>query len=181
MKTLELLSLNGLCHIVGVPQDTAANWIEDFNFYIPETKQKDITYFQPEAINVLQFIKECKNQNYRKQRIMEMLANEEFPVTVEKTNEDVSQSLNQENYKENILTVMQTIGKTVANVSDQRESIKALQDQQDEQNKRIKNTEKQSQEISHIKQEMKALKQEKYSPGKEYEMKKKSFAELFAK
>lgn len=179
MKTLELVSINGLCHIVDVPQNRAAKWIEDFNFYIPETKRKDVTYYHPEAIDVLKFIKKCKAQNYKKQQIMEMLANQNFSLKSEKTTDDLPQSLDRENYKENILTIMQTIGKTVANVSDQRESIKALQEQQSEQKKRIKNTEKQTQIIYDLKQKIETLGQETLTPAKEYEMKKKSFAKLF--
>ncbi|ASN05547.1 hypothetical protein CFK40_11265 [Virgibacillus necropolis] len=166
--------------MVGVPQNTAANWIEDFNFYIPDTERRDDTYYHPEAIDVLKFIKECKNQHYQKPEIMEMLANKKFPITIEKTKEDVQPPLDQENYKENILTVMQTVGKTVANVSDQKELIKVLQEQQNKQNKRIKNTEKQIEKINELKQEIKALKQN-CTPAQEYEMKKKSFAMLFEK
>ena len=142
MKTLELVSINGLCHIVDVPQNRAAKWIEDFNFYIPETKRN-------------------------------------FSLKSEKTTDDLPQPLDRENYKENILTVMHTIGKTVANVSDQRESIKALQEQQSEQKKRIKTTEKQTQIIYDLKQKIETLGQETLTPAKEYEMKKKSFAKLF--
>lgn len=178
VKTLELLSISGLCHIVDVSQNTAANWIEDFNVYFPEKKQNDVTYYHPEAINVLKFIKACKNQNYQKPQIMEMLANQDFPITEEKTIDDLQLELDQVNYKDNLLTVMQTIGKTVTNVSNQEESIKGLQEQQNKQHKRLKHTEKQTEEIHDLKREIKALKQD-LKPAKEYEMKKKSFAKLF--
>lgn len=180
MKTLEFLSINGLCHIVGVPQNTAANWIEDFNVYIPKKKHRDVTYYHPEAIDVIKFIKKCKSQKYQNQQIMEMLENNNFPITVEKTIEDMQLTSDRGSYKENIKTVMQTIGKTVANVSKQEESIKGIQEQQNEQNKRIKNTENQTEEINDLKQEIEALKQ-KLTPAKEYEMKKESFAKLFEK
>lgn len=175
VKTLELLSINGLCHIVGVPQSTVANWIEDFNVYIPEKRQSNVTYYHPSAIEVLKFIKKCKNQKHQKQQIMEMLANKNFPIA---PIEDLEPILDQENYRENILTVMQTIGKTVESVSNQKESIKSLLEQQSEQNKRIKNAEKQTKEINDLKQEIKALKQNR-TPAKEYVMKKESFAKLF--
>ncbi|WP_449355299.1 MerR family transcriptional regulator [Virgibacillus natechei] len=178
MKTLELLSMFGLCQIVGVTEITAEAWTKDFNNYIPKTSQWGTTYYHPEAIETLKFIKACKNNNYQTQQIKEMLANKITPITMERTIEDVQQSLDQGNYKENILTVMQTIGKTVSNVAGQEKSIKALQEQHDEQNKRIKNMEKQAKEIDDLKQEIKNLKQ-KHVPAKEYEAKKKSFAKLF--
>lgn len=180
MKTLELLSINGLCHIVGVPQDTAEHWIEDFTIYIPRTEHRDGLYYHLEAIDVLKFIKECKNQNYQKPQIMEMLANKCFPTIVERTIEDIQLTFNQGNYKENILTVMQTIGKTVSNVANQEKSIKAIQEQQTKQKKRMKDTEKLVEEINDLKREIETLKQ-KSSQEKEYELKKESFAQLFEK
>ncbi|UJL45638.1 MerR family transcriptional regulator [Virgibacillus sp. NKC19-16] len=178
VNTLELLSINGLCQIVGVTEKTAADWTNDFNNYIPKTSQWGTTYYPPEAIETLKFIKACKNKNYQTPQIKNMLANNISPITMERTIEDVQQSLEEGNYKENILTVMQTIGKTVSNVADQEKSLKALQEQNDEQNKRIKNMEKQAKEINDLKQEIKNLKQ-KHIPAKEYEAKKKSFAKLF--
>lgn len=177
---MELLSINGLCHIVGVPQNTAITWIEDFNFYIPEKKLQNVTYYHPEAIDVLKFIKKCKDQEYQKTQIMEMLASRKFPIPLEKTTEDEQQTLDRENYKENILTLMQTIGKTVANVSSNKESILDIQEQQNEQKKRIKNTEKLMEEINDLKQEIAALKQER-TPAKEYKRRKESFAKVFEK
>ncbi|ASK63858.1 hypothetical protein CFK37_17680 [Virgibacillus phasianinus] len=179
VKILELLSINGLCHIVDIPHNKAVKWIEDYNFYIPETKRKDVVYYHPEAINVLKFIKKCKSQKYKKPQIMEMLAGQNFLLPIEDTTEDETDSLDNEDYKENVLTVMQTIGKTVASVSDQKESIKDLQEQQHEQKKRIKNTEKQTQEINELKRKIEKLRQEKVSLAKEYQMKKRSFAKLF--
>ncbi|MBY7144346.1 MerR family transcriptional regulator [Virgibacillus sp. NKC19-3] len=178
VNTLELLSINGLCQIVGVSEHTAANWIENFNTHIPQTTELGVTYYHPEAIETLKFIKACKNKNYQTEQIKEMLANKISPITMERTIEDVQESLDQGNYKENILTVMQTIGKTVSNVADQEKSIKSLEEQHNEQNKRIKDMEKQAKEINNLKQEIKALKQEQ-TPAKEYEIKKESFAKLF--
>ncbi|WP_175631837.1 MerR family transcriptional regulator [Virgibacillus siamensis] len=182
-----LLSINGLCHTVGVPQNTVIHWIEDFNFYIPETHFQNVTYYHTDAIDVLKFIKRYKDKGYQKTQIMYMLENSVFPIPVKKTVEGEQQTLNSENYRENILTVMQTLGKTVTNVSDQKESIMDIQEQQNQHKKRIKNTEKQMEEISELKQEIELLKQEieslKQEPplAKEYEMKKESFAKLFDK
>ncbi|WP_404452180.1 helix-turn-helix domain-containing protein [Virgibacillus necropolis] len=168
---MELISITSLCHSVGVPQNTVENWIEDYNCYIPETDQ----YYHLEAINVLNFIKRCKAKNYHKSQIMKMLAHKNFSNAVEIPTEDIQSSPDPENYDENILAVMQTIGKTVEKVTDQDESIEILQEDQTKQKQRIKATEKQ---ISALKLEIQSLKQEP-PLEKEYEMKKKSFAKLF--
>lgn len=178
MSTLELLSISGLSHIIGVTEKTAENWIEEFNTHVPKTTELGMTYYHPEAIDTLKFIKTCKHKNYQTPQIRKMLTNNISPITMQRTIEDVQQSLEQENYKENLLTVMQTIGKTVSNVADQEKSIKSLQEQYDEQNKRIKDVEKQAKEINDLKQEIEALKQ-KLTPAKEYQVKKESFAKLF--
>ncbi|GAB3056417.1 MerR family transcriptional regulator [Virgibacillus ainsalahensis] len=180
MKTLELLGINGLCHIVGISENTAADWIKDFNVYIPKADQQDATYYHPEAIEVLKFIKQCKDQNYAKPQIMDMLANRSFPITVDSSIEDVKTTLEQGNYKENILSVMQTIGMTVSNVANQEKWLKTIQEQQYEQNKRIKHTEKQTEEINHLKREIQTLKQE-LTNIKENEIKKETFVNLFKK
>lgn len=178
VSTLEFLSISGLCLIIGVTEKTAENWIEEFSTHVPKTTELGTTYYHPEAIDTLKFIKTCKNKNYQTPKIREMLANNISPITMQRTIEDIQQSLEQENYKENLLTVMQTIGKTVSNVVDQEKSIKSLQEQYYEQNKRIKDVEKQAKEINDLKQEIKALNQ-KLTPEKEYEVKKESFAKLF--
>lgn len=160
VKTLELLGIRGLCLIVGISENTAANWIKDFNVYIPTADQQDDTYYHPEAIEVLKFIKQCKDQNYEKPQIMEMLKNRSFPITVDSSIKDVQTTLENGNYKENILSVMQTIGMTVSNVADQEKWLKNIQEKQDRQNKRIEHAEKQAKEITDLKQEIQTLKQE---------------------
>ncbi|WP_188725660.1 MerR family transcriptional regulator [Lentibacillus populi] len=177
VKALELLNLHGLCHIVDVPQSTAENWIEEFNVYIPKAEKQDVIYYHPEAIDVLKFIKQCKNQNYKKASIKKMLGDRSFMVTKKSSIEDVQSALDQGNYKDNILTVMQTIGKTVANVASQEKSITAVKEQQDKQKKRIKMIEKQTEKINDLKQEINELKQERTTS--DYKIKKEAFAKLF--
>ncbi|WP_200410848.1 MerR family transcriptional regulator [Virgibacillus salexigens] len=170
-----MLSLNGLSHIVGVPKNTAATWVEEFNMYVPKTQQQDVMYYLPEAIDVLKFIKKCKYKNYKKPDILKRLANRSFPIRVESTIEDVQMTFEQGNYRENILTVMQTIGMTVSNVANQEKSIQSLQE---EQKKRMKIAEQQSKEINDLREQIESLKQA-ITPANEYEMKKESFARMF--
>jgi DNA-binding transcriptional MerR regulator len=81
-----------------------ADWIEDFNIYIPKAKQGNITYYRLETIDVLMCIKHCREQNYHKQQIMEALTTKGFPVTVEEAQKDAknaisSHHINQDNHE----------------------------------------------------------------------------------
>lgn len=174
---MELVSFNGLCHIVGVPQRTARNWLEEFKIYIPKKQQQDGIYYLPEAIDILRFIKKCKYQNYEKSEIMKLLEKKSFPIRVENT-VDAQKTVGQGEYRDNILTVMQTIGKTVSNVATQKKTIQAIQEQQTKQKRRIKIIEEQAEEIEQLKQEIEALKQQ-FSTAKAYEVEKYTLAKLF--
>lgn len=168
---MEFLSFNGLCHIVGISQYTAENWIKEFNIYIPRTQQHDETHYLPEAIDILRLIKKCKYQNYGKNEIMELLS------TGESAKKDVQRTAGQNEYQDNILPLMQTIGITVSHAEAQEKAIQKLQEQQMQQKKIMK---KQAKEMKQLKQEIQALKQW-YTPAKEYEMKKLTMAKLFEK
>ncbi|WP_249870509.1 MerR family transcriptional regulator [Oceanobacillus saliphilus] len=172
---MELLTINGLSYIVDVSKDTLSEWMEDFNVYIPKTVEKNVTYYHPEAIDVLKFIKKCKSQDYQNGQITEMLANRNVPVPSNSSLEEIQHSIDEGCQKENILTLMQTIGKTVSNVASQEKTIQALQQIQREQNRKIRLLEEQTNELN---QEIEALKQQETTTSI-YEIKKKSFANLF--
>ena len=178
MNALELLTINGLCYIVDVSEDTMLVWIEDFNVYIPKTEDENITYYHPESIDVLKFIKKCKSADYQNSQISEMLANRNIVTTTDSPIEEIQNSIDKGSHKENILTVMQTIGKTVSNVSNQEKEINALKQVQREQSRKIQQLEEQTKVINDLKQEMKALKQQQETTSV-YETKKRSFANLF--
>ncbi|WP_087974306.1 MerR family transcriptional regulator [Oceanobacillus rekensis] len=168
VKALELLTINGLCYIVDVSNDTMVEWMEDFNVYIPKTEDMNITYYHPEAIDVLKFIKKCKAEDYQNGQITEMLANRNIFTTTDSPLEEIQNSIDEGSHKENILTMMQTIGKTVSNVASQEKEIRALKQVQREQTK----------EINNLKREMEALKQQQTTTSV-YETRKKSFTNLF--
>lgn len=190
MKVLELLLKKDLHPKVGVPKSTVADWIEDFSVYIPRITEGNRIYYRPETIDVLLFIKKCREQNYQKQQIYELLAKNDFPITVEDAVEDIESALNDGNNRDNLITVMQTMGQAVTEIANQKErlnehdeSLESLSQQQDGQNERIKNMETRTGEtdetISYLKQEIESLKQE-LAATKEKE-KKGFFARLFNK
>src|SRR5699024_4177302 len=143
---MELLRFNSMCHVVGVPQRNVGNWIEQFTIYISRRQQRDEMYYFPDAIDIIRLMKKCKDGNYEKSEIVKMLAKKSFPIRVVNTVENVQNRVDQGEYRDNILTVMQTIGKTVSNVATQKETIQAIQEQQTKQKKRIKLIEEQAKE-----------------------------------
>lgn len=174
---MELLSIRSLSRMVGISLYTAANWIEDFDVYIPKTEERDATYYYPDAVDVLKRIKKWKAKNYENAQIKIMLANYALPTNQNHAMKETQTTLDHGNDKENMLTIMQTIGKTVSNVTNQEKIIHELQEQQRKQLKRIKKLEKQVEDINELKQEIATLKREIASNN--YETSKASFARLF--
>ncbi|GAB4074181.1 hypothetical protein GCM10028778_16840 [Barrientosiimonas marina] len=162
---MDLLRKKDLHPEVGVAKSTVADWIEDFNIYIPKTKQKNVTYYRPEAIEVLNFIKQCRERNYQKQQIMELLADQGFPVMAE-AQEDAEESISKRTNQDNgdLRDVIQTMGQAVQKLSDQDESIKSLQDREESREERMddmeKRTEQTSETVEDLKQEIQDLKTE---------------------
>ncbi|MFC2949431.1 MerR family transcriptional regulator [Virgibacillus sediminis] len=165
---MELLSINGLCHIVGIPLDTGVRWIMEFKQYVPTSKQSDATYYQLEAIDILNFIKACKEQNYSNDQITEMLDNKCFPVTTDTSINKIKSHLDQGNYKGSMLTVMQTLGITVSNVASQEKLLERLEQQQKEQ----------AEKMNQLVQELETMKEDIVA-GRDYYLKKEAFAKLF--
>ncbi|GGJ88431.1 hypothetical protein GCM10007063_08670 [Lentibacillus kapialis] len=163
---MEFLSKESLSHIMGVQKNTLEKWIEDFNVYIPKTKLNNVTYYRPDGIEVLKFIKKCNDQDYDRKQIREMLATSTFPIRLENMH-SVSQQSHDESYKENVVTMMQTIGKVVSNVENQQQLVEIIKEKQKNQNKLIKDIKKQTDEIDHLKQEMETLKQQLASVSKQ--------------
>lgn len=174
-----LLRKKDLHTAVGSPKSTVADWIDEFNVYIPKTKQGNVTYYKPEAIDVLKFIKDCRAQNYDKAQIFELLAKKGFPITVEEAVADVENALSQGNYRDTLLAVMETTGQAVAKIADQDEEIKELRKKQDGTDERIEDVERRVEEIEFLKREIEELKKE-LAATKE-ESKKGFFARLFGK
>ncbi|TFJ93278.1 MerR family transcriptional regulator [Lentibacillus salicampi] len=156
---MEFLSKESLSHIIGVQKNTLEQWIEDFDVYIPKTKLNKVTYYRSDGIEVLKFIKECSDQDYERQQIREMLATSTFPVRLDNM-KGITQQSHDESYKENVVTMMQTIGKVVSNVEHQQQLVEIIKEKQQNQNKLLRDIKKQTDEISHLKQEVNTLKQQ---------------------
>lgn len=83
VKPLYLISLSGLCQVIGVQKHTMKGWVDDYNIYIPKAKINDVTYFELEAIDIIKFIKKYTEQKHEKIKIRKMLANMTFVLNEE--------------------------------------------------------------------------------------------------
>jgi len=182
VKTVDLLRKKDLHPPVGVPKSTVADWVEDFSVYIPKVKQGSVTYYKSETIDVLKFIKLCREQNYQKPQIMQMLAEKGFPITVEEAVDDVRKAMEGDTPRDTLLAVMQTMGQAMTELTDQNErldghdkTLETLVLQQNGQDERLKNVEDRTEEIEFLKQELKTLKQELAITRDELETKRKGF------
>jgi DNA-binding transcriptional MerR regulator len=120
---VDLLRKKDLHDPVGVAKSTVADWVEDFAVYIPKVKQGNVTYYKPETIDVLKFIKQCRDQNYHKAQIMQLLSEKGFPVTVDEAIEDVKQAIEVDSPRDNLMNVMMMTGQAVAKLADQDERL----------------------------------------------------------
>jgi DNA-binding transcriptional MerR regulator len=116
-----LLRKKDLVDAVGVAKSTIADWVTEFAVYIPMVKHGAVTYYKPEALDVLNYIRELREQEQSKVQIMQLLAKKGFPITVEEAVEDVERVLSGADPRDTLLTVMQTMGQAVVEIGKQTE------------------------------------------------------------
>lgn len=118
-----LLRKKDLVQGVGVAKSTIADWVTEFNVYIPKIKQGAVVYYRPETIDVLNAIKEMRERDYSKIQIMELLAKRGFPITVEEAVEDIERVLAGVDPRDTLLTVMQTMGQAMKEIAEQQDRL----------------------------------------------------------
>lgn len=147
----ELLRKRELVEMIGVPKSTIADWIIEFHMFIPTTKIRSITYYRPEAIQVLQEIRRLRDQRYSKPEIMQELA-KRFPMTVE---EDAAKELKQKIFEpEAYQAVMQGIGRTVKRLEQHAQLLQQHHVRLKSQHEQIQIHERKIQEIESKMQEV---------------------------
>jgi hypothetical protein len=76
----KLLRKKDIVEVIGAPKSTVSDWIKDFSSYIPTVKDGATIYYKPETIDVLNTVKELREDGYDKTRISVMLAEKGFAI-----------------------------------------------------------------------------------------------------
>lgn len=173
---MDLLRKKDLHEKLGIPKSTVADWLLEFNVYIPKLKQGRVTYYKRETLEVLQFIRECREKNYDKPQIFQLLADKGFPITVEEAVQDVKKVI-EGSPRDSLLTIMQTIGQAVNKVAEQDEQISATKKIIEYQQERIEVLERRMEEMDEIRTGLERVRQE-IASAKE---KKSFFGRFFRK
>lgn len=87
------LLMKDIAGIIDVRRSTLANWAIEFSMFIPIVKQGRKEYFRPEAVKVLRYIRDLKEEGYNKLQILESLT-KEFPIDIDKVGERVARAYN---------------------------------------------------------------------------------------
>lgn len=123
-----LLRKKDLVQAVGVAKSTVADWITEFQIFVPTVKNGAVTYYRPEALEVLQAIREFRELDYSKVQIMELLAKKGFPVTVEEAAEDANRILVDSDHRDGLFFLMQNVGQAMTEIGKHEERLKLQSD-----------------------------------------------------
>lgn len=158
IKRMEkLLRKKELIEAVGVAKSTISDWIIEFHMYIPTVKQGAVTYYRPETINVLNVIKELRQDGYAKPQILELLGRRGFPITVEEASEDIQKIVSQADARDTLINVMQGMSIAVTEIGKQTDRLNQHELQLSRQTERI---EGQDERINELERTLIELKRE---------------------
>lgn len=150
-----LLRKKELVESVGVAKSTIADWVIEFHMYIPTIKQGAVTYYRPEAVDVLNVIKELRQRDYAKPQILELLAKRGFPITIEEAAEDIQKVIGRSDTRDTLLNVMQGMSMAVSEIGKQTERLNHHESQFVQQNERLNGQDGRIVELEKTLQELK--------------------------
>lgn len=136
-----------LVDALGVAKSTVADWVAEFQAFIPTVHEGNTVYYKPEAIEVLQMIKDLREQGFTKSDIYGTLQSKGFPLTVEDATEDIAKMLTKVDARRSLVSVMEQVGSALERLVDQDEAIEFLEKRQDGQDGRMTEMERQIQEL----------------------------------
>lgn len=122
-ESRRLLRKKDIVDHFGLARSTVSDWMNEFQAYIPTVKDGGSLYYKLETIDVLTAIKELRDLNQPKPEIMRVLAEKGFPITVEEAVADVEKIVNRADYRNNLLTVMETVGQALVKITEQDATI----------------------------------------------------------
>jgi MerR HTH family regulatory protein len=107
----ELLRKIDVVKAVGAPKSTVSDWINDYPAFIPTIKDGSSTYYKPEAIDVLLYIKELRELNYAKPEIASKLVEKGFAINADEVTEQLVKTKERAVNSDALNAVMTTMGK----------------------------------------------------------------------
>ena len=149
-----LLRKRDLVDTLGVAKSTVADWVTEFRVFIPTIKDGALTWYKPEALDVLNAIKVMREQNVPKSEIYARLQQKGFPVTVEEAGNDVQRAVGPLDARKKLWDVMNQVGHALERLADHEDAMdvlasqqKSLGERQDEQAQRVTELERTVQEL----------------------------------
>lgn len=121
----ELLRKKDVVDAVGTAKSTVADWISEYAIYIPTIKQGNVTYYKPEAIDILTTIKELREQNLPKAEIALKLASN-FAINVDIGEKEITEFSAKTDV---VIAAMATMSKAIEQMGRQDDEIKELRDE----------------------------------------------------
>lgn len=83
-----------LVEAMGMARGTVSDWITDYQMFMPTERHGNVTYFRPEAIEVLRAIRELKEEGYAyKPEVVQKLTERGFPITIEEDIAEIEESM----------------------------------------------------------------------------------------
>ena len=149
-----LLRKRDLVDTLGVAKSTVADWVTEFRVFIPTIKDGALTWYKPEALDVLNAIKVMREQNLPKAEIYARLQQKGFPVTVEEAGNDVQRAVGPLDARKKLWDVMNQVGHALERLANHEDAMdvlasqqKSLGERQDEQAQRVTELERTVQEL----------------------------------
>ncbi len=124
-----LLRKKELVSELGVAKSTLADWVAEFQVFIPTMQDGAITWYPREALEVLTAIKAMREQNLPKPEIYARLHQKGFPVTVKEAVNDVHRAIKPDP-RQSLLEVMNQVGTALERLVTQEDALNAMTDPQ---------------------------------------------------
>ncbi len=125
-----LLRKRDLVSQLAVAKSTLADWMTEFQVFIPTIQDGAVTWYPPEAIDVLTMIKALRADHMSKPEIYARLHQQGFPMTVQDAVDDGHRAIAQPNSGQSLLEAMHQVGTALERLVTQEDTLKALTNRQ---------------------------------------------------
>lgn len=145
----DLLRKKDVTEAVGAAKTTVHDWLQEFSSFIPKIKSGQTVYYKPQAVEVLRAVKNMREQGLDKNQIALELPKMGFSIDSDETINKVQKSQERAEQSENrdaLMTVMQTMAKTMERMTELEKEIDETKKRQIEQERKNEELEKQIEE-----------------------------------